>query len=428
MRSGWVLAAALVVAGCDDAMFDAGYGGEHDGGLEDEVDGGAAAWRARVDGLWAEDEVGVVFLGDSITEAGHYTAVVEDTLMARLPAVRFSFHNAGTSGDRLGWRVEERLEADVLARGASLVVVQFGMNDGRYAPDAPGALDAFREGMGSLLWRLSAPVVLVVSPTFPDPFGPVVSGRAVEPSRVFYPAVMRRFGEVARAVAGAAGVGFVDVLGAMEAATARWRAVDASLTLVPDGIHPDEGGALVMADVMLEVLIGVVPDPVIRLGCEGDGAAGWGEVLAVPFRPVTVRHPARAAFARRHTRTVVQVDCLGAGDHVLWADGERIGVASAAAWAAGVDVMDFGESRWGRRVARWGALSEARRALYAGTIRPAMTAAKRVAAGLAPGARAAVFADAVGGLAPALAEAARLQGEIAALAGPDGVWFEVTGR
>lgn len=420
MWTRWVWLVVLGVFGCDDAWSGEAY----DGGFEEAADGGAG-WPARVEALWAGGEVAVVFLGDSITEAGFYPAVVADALMARLPGVRFGFHNAGTSGDRLGWRVEARLAADVPVSGASLVVVQFGMNDGRYVADAPGVDDAFSDGLGVVLRRLAGSVVLVASPTFPDPFGPVVSGRAEAPVRVFYPAVMRRLGSLARAAAAAAGVGFVDVLGPMEAATARWRAVDGALTLAPDGVHPDAGGALVMADVMLEALVGVVPDPVIRLGCAGGEAAGWAEVLAVPFDPATAGHPARAAFARRHTRTVLQVDCLGGGDFELRADEVAIGVVSGAALAAGVDLAGFAESPWGRRVARWGALSAARRVLWATSIRPAMTAAKRVAAGVAPEARAGVFADAIAALSPALAEAARLQEEMAALAGPDGVWLSV---
>ena len=70
----------------------------------------------------------VCFLGDSITAGGTYGKIVEDYSLMRFPERRLRFINAGIGGDTAAGGAA-RLERDVLARGATVVIVAFGVND-----------------------------------------------------------------------------------------------------------------------------------------------------------------------------------------------------------------------------------------------------------------------------------------------------------
>jgi lysophospholipase L1-like esterase len=77
----------------------------------------------------------VVFFGDSNTEWGNYPREIENYTLLRYPDRRIEFINAGVDGD-MASKAFFRLERDVFARGANVVVVLFGINDiswGNYA-------------------------------------------------------------------------------------------------------------------------------------------------------------------------------------------------------------------------------------------------------------------------------------------------------
>lgn len=70
----------------------------------------------------------VVFLGDSVTAARTYGKVIENYTLLRYPARRVHFHNAGWGGDTAAGGLK-RLERDVLAKGATVLTVAYGVND-----------------------------------------------------------------------------------------------------------------------------------------------------------------------------------------------------------------------------------------------------------------------------------------------------------
>lgn len=83
---------------------------------------------ARADDFAIRDGDTVVFLGDSITAARTYGKVIENYTLLRYPKRRVTFINAGWGGDTAAGGLK-RLEADVLARGATLLTVAYGIND-----------------------------------------------------------------------------------------------------------------------------------------------------------------------------------------------------------------------------------------------------------------------------------------------------------
>ena len=70
----------------------------------------------------------VVFLGDSITAARTYGKIVENYTLLRYPDRKVHFHNAGWGGDTAAGGLK-RLERDVFAQKASVLIVAYGVND-----------------------------------------------------------------------------------------------------------------------------------------------------------------------------------------------------------------------------------------------------------------------------------------------------------
>src|SRR3954447_16888661 len=70
----------------------------------------------------------VVFLGDSITAARTYGKIVENYTLLRYPDRKVHFHNAGWGGDTAAGGLK-RLERDVFAKGATVLLVAYGVND-----------------------------------------------------------------------------------------------------------------------------------------------------------------------------------------------------------------------------------------------------------------------------------------------------------
>ena len=70
----------------------------------------------------------VVFLGDSITAARTYGKIVENYTRLRFPDRKVHFINAGWGGDTAAGGLQ-RLERDVFDRGATVLIVAYGIND-----------------------------------------------------------------------------------------------------------------------------------------------------------------------------------------------------------------------------------------------------------------------------------------------------------
>jgi lysophospholipase L1-like esterase len=70
----------------------------------------------------------VVFLGDSITAARTYGKIIENYTLLRFPDRKVRFINAGWGGDTAAGGLK-RLDRDVLDRGATVLIVAYGIND-----------------------------------------------------------------------------------------------------------------------------------------------------------------------------------------------------------------------------------------------------------------------------------------------------------
>ncbi len=93
------------------------------------VFGPSLAWPGAALGEFAlKDGDTVVFLGDSITAARTYGKIVENYTLLRFPDRKVRFINAGWGGDTAAGGLK-RLDRDVLDRGATVLIVAYGIND-----------------------------------------------------------------------------------------------------------------------------------------------------------------------------------------------------------------------------------------------------------------------------------------------------------
>ncbi|MET3977482.1 lysophospholipase L1-like esterase [Mucilaginibacter sp. UYP25] len=73
----------------------------------------------------------VAFVGNSITDGGHYHSYIWLYYMTRMPYMRVDFINAGIGGD-VAKQIDERLQEDVFDKHPTVMALTFGMNDTGY--------------------------------------------------------------------------------------------------------------------------------------------------------------------------------------------------------------------------------------------------------------------------------------------------------
>ena len=100
----------------------------------------------------------IVFLGDSITEAGTgesgFITLLAPSVESKFPKRRFNWINAGIAGHRVPDCLK-RLEKDVIARKPTLVVVYIGVNDVWKWREGKGTTKGeFEQGLRTIVTRL----------------------------------------------------------------------------------------------------------------------------------------------------------------------------------------------------------------------------------------------------------------------------------
>jgi len=86
----------------------------------------------------------VVFLGNSITDGGHYHSFIWLYYMTRFPTMNFSILNAGIGGDRV-IEMNKRLDGDVFGKRPTVLITTFGMNDSGYFEYNDAEADKFAD-------------------------------------------------------------------------------------------------------------------------------------------------------------------------------------------------------------------------------------------------------------------------------------------
>src|SRR4051812_43728022 len=101
------------------------------------------------DRIALRDSETIAFYGDSITQQHLYSAYIETFLLTRLPAKDLRFVNLGWGGDTAPGGAG-RFARDVAPMAPTLVLVAFGMNDGRYSPPDDTVRAVYMDGQRRL--------------------------------------------------------------------------------------------------------------------------------------------------------------------------------------------------------------------------------------------------------------------------------------
>jgi len=312
------------------------------------------------------DKETVVFYGDSITQQNLYSAYLETFLASRFPDKRIASFNLGWGGDTARGGTQ-RFARDVAPVEPTLVFVNFGMNDGGYKPFQQSVYDSYLAAQEELAGQIeetgAREVLFTTSPIDPDqrPDGDVYNGM------------------LARMAVGVIQMGdeleipVIDLFEPMLAVQRTAKEEEPGFTMIPDSVHPDPVGHLVMAYLALQRIDAprIVGEITVDEGrAEASGGASVSTVraryggtdldLGLQFLPFYVPPEARPALELvpfqdelNRFRLRAEVGTAGADTWVVSVDGATAGVFTPEQLAGGVDLALLEGAPWtvaGRRL------------------------------------------------------------------------------
>ncbi len=198
----------------------------------------------------------VVFYGDSITDQRLYTTFVETFVVTRFPKLPVTFVHSGWGGDRVtgggGGPVDLRLDRDVIAYKPTVMTIMLAMNDASYRPFDQAIFDTYRNGYRHIVDKMKGAIPsLRMTLIQPSPFDDVTRPPGFPGG---YNAVLVRYGEFVKEIAGEHKVDVADLNTSVVAALRRARELDeaGSAKIIQDRVHPGPGGQLIMAEALLK--------------------------------------------------------------------------------------------------------------------------------------------------------------------------------
>ncbi len=214
----------------------------------------------------------IVFLGDSITQAGGYVRIIEAALIAGQPETVHEIIPLGLSSETVSGLSEkghaggqfprpdlhERLDRVLAKARPDLVLACYGMNDGIYYPPDAGRMKAFQDGMIRLHDKVTAAGARIIHLT-PPVFDPLPIRAGVLPDGLAeYPKPWQGYNAVldqySAWLLGMRDKGWevLDIHGLMNAALAERRLTDPEFTFARDGVHAGDEGHVIMARPVME--------------------------------------------------------------------------------------------------------------------------------------------------------------------------------
>jgi len=219
--------------------------------------------------FWPLDRERIVFLGDSITQGGHYVAYFETLLRLRFPRKSIEIHNHGISSETISGTSEpdhdprrpwahERFTRDVADWRPTVVFSCFGMNDGNYHPFDQERFEKYQAGIQRLIERTEKEAGtkrLYIST--PPPFDAYQRNNGDKNALHYgykYPALnydetLGRYADWLLTLQ-KQGQKVIDLHGPLNRHLAERRKKRVSFTLMPDAVHPNSTGHAVMAIAM----------------------------------------------------------------------------------------------------------------------------------------------------------------------------------
>jgi lysophospholipase L1-like esterase len=315
----------------------------------------AAAAPVRAATVELRDRETVVFYGDSITEQNLYAELLETFLLSRFPAKDIAVFNYGWGGDTASGG-GKRFARDVAPVRPTLVFVNFGMNDGGYKAYDERTVKTYLDAQAALAGTIRAAgarqVLFTTSPV----------DDVLRKDEGAYNDTLSRMARGLEQVAAERGVPLIDLFHPMLEVQRRAQAKDAAFTMIPDAVHPNAVGHLVMAYLAMRQI--EAPREVGDLVIEGEKVRARGVTigsttaadggleldLTLPFLPFYVPREARPALDLVPLQEELNRFRLrgtpGPGPFVLSVDGKTAGVFTSEELARGVDLALLDGAPW----------------------------------------------------------------------------------
>lgn len=318
-----------------------------------------------------------VFVGNSITDGGHYHSYIWLYYMTRFPYMDLNVSNAGIGGNTAA-DIYERLDGDVFSRKPTYLTLTFGMNDTGYFEYNQEGADKFGEkkykeciaNFDKIEKRLLALDGVHIVMIGGSPYDETAKIRDNVPFKGKN-AVMDRVVAYQKAAAGRNGWDFVDFSKPMLEIGQKLQESDSTFSLsMGDRIHPDNDGHMVMAYLFLKAqglagkkvadieLDAVTASVVKSENCaisdvqkdrKGISFDYLAESLPYPLDTVARgfgSHRAQAGalkmvpFMEEMNQEVLKVTGLE-GDYSLYIDGQLMGTWSGDEFAEGLNMAEM---------------------------------------------------------------------------------------
>lgn len=196
----------------------------------------------------------IVFLGDSITQAGvgpkGYVTMIKTALAEKHPDLGIEVIGAGISGNKVP-NLQGRVDKDVVAKQPTIVVIYIGINDvwhGEKDPARGTTPDKFVAGLEEVIGKCTAAGARVVLCT------PTVIGEKLNGANSLDPK-LDEYADLSRGVAKKLNLQLCDLRKAFVDHLAKNNADDKEKgVLTTDRVHLNEAGNRLVADTILPFL------------------------------------------------------------------------------------------------------------------------------------------------------------------------------
>ena len=294
----------------------------------------------------------VVVMGDSITEQHLYSNYLEMWSVARFQKRNLTFRNVGIGGDRSPGG-NSRFKRDVLAHKATVLTVDFGMNDGYSKTFSEQSFQTYLNGLQGIADQAKAAKIRVAWIT-PQP----LEIREVGTLYNDVNQTLERFSTGPELIAKKNGGVFVDQFHPYMAVMAKARASDPKNTNITGGdpVHPGPTGQAIMAAAILRGLdfqrlvsnVTIDGDKVIAENCEvknfkrkDDSVTYDCTNFGLPFFPDEAKGILKwAPLLEDMNRYRLQIKGLAAGKYAIHLGDTKIAEATAKELAQGVSLAE----------------------------------------------------------------------------------------
>lgn len=319
----------------------------------------------------------VMFVGNSITDAGYYHSYIWLYYMTRFPGRRIEICNKGIGGDDIG-QMNDRLEVEVFPENPSVIVLTFGMNDSGYYEYLRAnkdsvmnarvgrSYDNYLKAEARLLAHPQIRKIMLTSAPYDYKTTSTKNNLFEGKSNA-----MMKITEFQEASAKKNHWDIVDLNRPMTAINTAEQVKNPAYSLSPnDRIHPGLGGHLVMAYLFLKsqgLANQVVASVDIDAAANKPAATQNCRVASLVAKPGNVRYDYLAnslpfpmdtlqrmwdnksvqadalaviPFIKEFNREMVMVRNLEAGNYVLKIDDQKIGVWAAAEFSSGINLAE----------------------------------------------------------------------------------------